>query len=69
MRKLYAFTGLAIALLGFAACNRQQTIILFNGYDLEGWYTYIQDRGRDSDPNNVFTVQDGMIRISGEEWG
>ncbi len=44
-------------------------ITLFNGKDLDGWYTFLQNRGRDSDPNNVFTVQDGMIRISGEEWG
>jgi len=42
---------------------------LFNGKNLEGWYTFVQNRGRDIDPKNVFTVQDGMIRISGEEWG
>ncbi len=46
-----------------------QSIELFNGKDLSGWYTFIQDRGRDTDPKKVFTVQDGMIRISGEEWG
>lgn len=42
---------------------------LFNGRNLEGWYTFIRDRGRDSDPKNVFTVNDRQIRISGEEWG
>ena len=42
---------------------------LFNGHDLEGWYTFLQGRGRDEDPKKVFTVKDGMIRISGEEWG
>ncbi len=46
-----------------------KTIKLFNGIDLTGWYTFLQNRGRDNDPKNVFTVQDGMIRISGEEWG
>jgi len=45
------------------------TIKLFNGHDLEGWYTFLQNRGRDNDPKNVFTVKDGMIRVSGEEWG
>lgn len=45
------------------------TISLFNGKNLDGWYTFIQDRGRDADPKGVYTVQDGMIRISGEEWG
>lgn len=42
---------------------------LFNGKNLDGWYTYIKDRGRDIDPKKVFTVNDGMIRISGEEFG
>ena len=46
-----------------------KSIQLFNGKDLTGWYTFIQDRGRDTDPKNVFTVQNGMIHISGEEWG
>jgi hypothetical protein len=44
-------------------------INLFNGKNLDGWYTFIENRGRDIDPKNVFTVQNGMIRISGEEWG
>lgn len=42
---------------------------LFNGRNLDGWYTYVTDRGRNNDPKKVFTVQNGMIRISGEEWG
>lgn len=44
-------------------------IKLFNGHNLDGWYTFLKNHGRDSDPNNVFTVQDGLIRISGEEFG
>lgn len=46
-----------------------EAIKLFNGHSLDGWYTFLQDRGRDTDPKNVFTVADRMIRISGEEWG
>lgn len=42
---------------------------LFNGKNLDGWYTYIKDRGKNTDPENVFTVADGQIRISGEEFG
>ncbi len=42
---------------------------LFNGRNLDGWYTFVQNRGRNIDPKKVFTVQDKMIRISGEEWG
>ena len=49
--------------------TNDNTISLFNGLDFDGWYTFLQNRGRDTDPKRVFTVQDGMIRISGEEWG
>jgi hypothetical protein len=46
-----------------------EIIHLFNGHTLDGWYTYLQHRGRNQDPTGVFSVQNGMIRISGEEWG
>jgi hypothetical protein len=49
--------------------SKNKTIKLFNGKDLDGWYTFLQHRGRDNDPKKVFTVHEGMIRISGEEWG
>lgn len=46
-----------------------KTIALFNGKNLEGWYTFLKDRGRNNDPKEVFTIKDGMIQITGEEWG
>ncbi len=49
--------------------NSIQSISLYNGRNLDGWYTFLQNRGRNVDPKKVFTIQDGMIRISGEEWG
>ena len=45
------------------------TIHVFNGKDLTGFYPFIKGRGRDVDPLNVFTVKNGMLRISGEEFG
>ncbi len=65
----------ACLLLGVSLCtlaNGQDpagTIHLFNGKDLTGWYTFLKDRGKDVDPNKVFTVHDGMLHISGEEFG
>jgi hypothetical protein len=41
----------------------------FNGTDLTGFNTYPAEHGRDNVPKGVFTVQDGMLRISGEEPG
>ncbi|MCE6992469.1 DUF1080 domain-containing protein [Dyadobacter sp. CY323] len=42
---------------------------LFNGKNLDGWYKFVQNRGREIDPKNVFSVEKGLIHISGEEYG
>ncbi len=43
-------------------------IKLFNGRNLEGFYTWLRD-SQYSDPKKVFTVQDGMLHISGDGYG
>ncbi|MDH5604469.1 MAG: DUF1080 domain-containing protein, partial [Cyclobacteriaceae bacterium] len=48
---------------------KSETVRLFNGKDLEGWYTYLKGRGKYKDPKKVFSVEDGILRISGKEWG
>lgn len=48
---------------------KKSALKLFNGKDLDGWYTFIKDRGKNVDQKKVFTVSNGMIRISGEEYG
>jgi hypothetical protein len=45
-----------------------RVIRLFNGKDLTGWYTWLKASGRE-DPRKVFTVQDGVIHVSGEGAG
>lgn len=42
--------------------------ILFNGRDLTNFYHYTRE-SKLEDPNKVFTVSGGILRISGEEWG
>ncbi len=44
-------------------------IELFNGKNLDGWYTFIKGKGKNTDANHVFGVQKGNIVISGEEFG
>ncbi len=41
---------------------------LWDGRTLDGWYTWTKDHRYD-DPLHVFSVKDGLLRISGEEWG
>jgi hypothetical protein len=64
--------GLAIALA--AADDKKEPIRptgpikLFNGKDFTGLTTWLKDSKHD-DPKKVFTVEDGVIHISGEGLG
>jgi hypothetical protein len=43
---------------------------LTNGRDLAGWYTWLQSKGKNNDPEKVFTVEgDGVIHDTGKELG
>jgi len=54
---------------GATISNSAKSISLFNGQNLDGWYKFVKGRGRDNDPKNVFSVEKGLIHISGEEYG
>lgn len=45
-----------------------EPILKFNGKDLSGFYTYTKKHGYE-DPQQVFTVHDGLLHISGEDYG
>src|SRR5262245_36575411 len=38
-------------------------IPLFNGKNLDGWYTWLPSTGKDNDPKGVFKVDDGVLHI------
>ena len=42
---------------------------LFNGKDFAGFDTLLEKQGINSDPNQVFQVEKGVLHISGEEFG
>ena len=81
LRNTFAAAVLALLMIGTEACSSSKqtrsasgvgssnAIQLFNGKNLDGWYSFIKDRGRDADVKKVFTVSDGLIHISGEEYG
>ncbi|HEU0120770.1 MAG TPA: DUF1080 domain-containing protein [Bryobacteraceae bacterium] len=46
----------------------KKRLSLFNGKNLDGWYTWLKTKHYE-DPDHVFSVKDGAIRISGTEWG
>jgi hypothetical protein len=70
-------TAACLGLCGRPAAAPVKTAIkLFNGKDLTNFYTYLGAAGRgekpygkNNDPEKVFTVRDGMIRVSGKVFG
>jgi Domain of Unknown Function (DUF1080) len=44
-------------------------IALFNGKDLSQFDTFITSSGLNSDPNHIFTVEHGLVHVSGTEFG
>lgn len=60
--------GVLVLFLGNTA-QAQKKKVLFNGKNLDGWYTWLKTTGKNSDPKGVFTVSKGQIVISGEEYG
>lgn len=55
------------------ADDTAKAVSLFNGKDLAGWYTFTRHADKTvvpyPDPKGVFKVEDGVIHISGEEFG
>ncbi len=42
---------------------------LFNGKDLNGWHTFLKTKGKTNDPDTVFSVSNGLLKITGKEFG
>jgi hypothetical protein len=73
-RLAWAALGLVLILAAPAVPARADgdAIKLFNGKDLSGWHIFINHKDKSdprSDPNGVFKVEDGVIHISGQEFG
>ena len=44
-------------------------IKLFNGKNLDGFYTFLEKQGKNNDPDHVFRVENGAVHVSGTEFG
>lgn len=62
MLTLTLLAGMALAVPGQAADDAKWTS-LFNGRNLDGWYTFLQEHGKDRDPDRIITIEDGAIRL------
>jgi 3-keto-disaccharide hydrolase len=63
--------GVVLALPALGAVPGEPTPVLklFNGKNLDNFYTYLKSLGKNNDPDKVFSVEDNMIRISGQIYG
>jgi hypothetical protein len=75
------FHGALVLLLAGFACAALATaqtrdipkhgpaVVLFDGKDLGKFDTFLPSAGLNSDPNHVFTVENGAVHVSGTEFG
>jgi hypothetical protein len=64
------YSTILIALLVLPWIGRaQQSQSLFNGKDLSGWYVFLRGQPVGQDSAKVFTVQDGLLHVSGQTFG
>lgn len=66
MKRLIFALAILIFATSFAPLPARE---LFNGKNLDGWYKFVRNRGVNNDPDGVFTVVDGAIRVSGQDFG
>jgi hypothetical protein len=51
------------------ALDQEHVVHLLNGADLNSFYSYFKEYGVQKDPDQVFTITNGMLRISGRHLG
>jgi len=61
--------ALILVLASVTADAQQSMKPLFNGKDLNGWYSFLKTKGKNNDPEKIFAVEDGLLHISGKEFG
>lgn len=42
---------------------------MFNGKNFNGWHSFLTTKGVNNDPEKVFTIADGVLHVSGKEFG
>src|ERR1051325_11654036 len=52
-----------------SAPKGSRVVHLLNHRDLSAFYSFLKGFGVDKDPDHVFTLTNGMLRISGQHYG
>ena len=62
-------TGFIFLLASITSHAQQSMQPLFNNKDLKGWYSFLKTKGKNNDPEKIFSIEDGLLHISGKEFG
>jgi hypothetical protein len=69
MNNKFGFLIVLFAVLFNNYSTAQDFKPLFNGKDIGGWYTFLKTKGKSNDPDTVFSVNNGLLKITGKEFG
>jgi hypothetical protein len=69
MNKIFILCIVLVGTLYGIRSNAQDFQPLFNGKDLSGWYTFLKTKGKNNDTDTVFSVGNGLLKITGKEFG
>lgn len=69
MNTKHLLTIILLSTFSGVAANAQDFQPLFNGKDLGGWNTFLKTKGKNNDPDTVFSVNNGLLKITGKEFG
>jgi len=68
-KKYVFFLIVNFAIVFLQPLNGQEFKPLFNGKDLKGWNSFLKTKGLNNDGDSVFSVRDGLLKITGKEFG
>lgn len=67
--KYYILPVFIFLVFVFNRSSAQEFKPLFNGKDLNGWYSFLKQKGKNNDADTVFSVNNGLLKITGKEFG
>ena len=68
-RKYFSIIIFLFAALFLKRAEVKEFKPLFNGKDLSGWYSFLKTKGKSNDQDTVFSVNNGLLKITGKEFG
>ena len=68
-KKYYSIIIFLFSTLFLEQVEVKQFKPLFNGKDLSGWYSFLKTKGKNNDVDTIFSVNNGLLKITGKEFG